>query len=60
MPSAKRLLKSGDIISIDTGVELNGYYGDSALTVAIGEVKPEARRLMQVTEESLELAIQQD
>ena len=39
MPSAKRVLKSGDIVSIDTGVELNGYYGDSALTVAIGEVK---------------------
>jgi methionyl aminopeptidase len=40
-------------------VELNGYFGDSALTVAIGEVNQEARRLMQVTEESLELAIQQ-
>jgi methionyl aminopeptidase len=59
MPSAKRLLKSGDILSIDTGVELNGYYGDSALTVAVGAVNPEARRLMKVTEESLELAIQQ-
>jgi methionyl aminopeptidase len=59
MPSAKRVLRSGDIVSIDTGVELNGYYGDSALTVAIGEVNEEARRLMKVTEESLELAIQQ-
>jgi len=59
MPSAKRVLKAGDIVSIDTGVELNGYYGDSALTVAVGEVNPEARRLMRVTEESLELAIQQ-
>jgi len=59
MPSGKRVLKSGDILSIDTGVELNGYYGDSALTVAVGEVNPEARRLMRVTEESLELAIQQ-
>jgi len=59
IPSAKRVLKSGDIVSIDTGVELNGYFGDSALTVAIGEVNQEARRLMQVTEESLELAIQQ-
>src|SRR5712692_9760129 len=58
MPSAKRVLKSGDIVSIDTGVELNGYYGDSALTVAVGEVNEEARRLMKVTEESLELAIQ--
>lgn len=59
MPSAKRVLKSGDIVSIDTGVELNGYFGDSALTVAVGEVNEEARRLMKVTEESLELAIQQ-
>jgi methionyl aminopeptidase len=59
MPSGKRVLKSGDILSIDTGVELNGYYGDSALTVAVGEVNPEARRLMRVTEESLELAIHQ-
>ena len=45
MPSAKRVLKSGDIVSIDTGVELNGYYGDSALTVAVGQVNEEARRL---------------
>jgi methionyl aminopeptidase len=59
MPSAKRVLKAGDIVSIDTGVELNGYYGDSALTVAVGEVNEESRRLMRVTEESLELAIQQ-
>src|SRR6185436_11754243 len=59
MPSAKRVLKSGDIVSIDTGVELNGYFGDSALTVAVGEVNEEARRLMRVTEESLELAIDQ-
>src|SRR6202045_5535621 len=57
IPSAKRVLKRGDILSIDTGVELNGYFGDSALTVAIGEVNEQARRLMRVTEESLELAI---
>ena len=59
MPSAKRILKTGDIVSIDTGVELDGYYGDSAITVAVGEVNEQARRLMRVTEESLELAIQQ-
>jgi len=35
MPSQKRILKAGDIVSIDTGVELNGYYGDSALTVPV-------------------------
>jgi methionyl aminopeptidase len=57
MPSAKRVLKKGDIVSIDTGVELNGWFGDSAVTVAIGEPPPEVARLMQVTREALELAI---
>src|SRR5215467_10692280 len=58
MPSQKRVLKSGDIVSIDTGVQLNGYYGDSAVTIGVGEVSPEARRLLEVTRESLELAIE--
>ena len=57
MPSSKRRLKSGDIVSIDTGVLLNGYYGDSAVTVAVGEVNNSVKRLLKVTEESLELAI---
>jgi methionyl aminopeptidase len=59
MPSAKRRLKAGDIVSIDTGVLLNGYYGDSAITVAVGEVNDSVKRLLKVTEESLELAIDQ-
>ncbi len=54
----RRVLKSGDIVSIDTGVQLNGYYGDSAITVAVGEVSEETQRLMEVTRESLELAIE--
>ncbi len=58
MPSQKRVLKSGDIVSIDTGVQLNGYYGDSAITVGVGEISEEARRLLEVTRESLELAIE--
>ena len=58
MPSAKRVLKPGDIVSIDTGVELEGYYGDSAVTVPVGEVGPGTERLLQVTRESLELAIE--
>jgi methionyl aminopeptidase len=58
MPSTKRKLKAGDIVSIDTGVQLNGYYGDSAITVAIGEVNDSVKRLLKVTEESLELAIE--
>ena len=57
MPSAKRVLKSGDIVSIDTGVELHGYYGDSAITLPVGEVSPETGRLLEVTEGALELAI---
>ncbi len=57
MPSSKRKLKSGDIVSIDTGVQLNGYFGDSAVTVAVGEVNDSVKRLLKITEESLELAI---
>jgi methionyl aminopeptidase len=57
MPSQKKVLKRGDIVSIDTGVQLNGYYGDSAITVGVGEISEESRRLMEVTRESLELAI---
>ncbi|MBM3724605.1 MAG: type I methionyl aminopeptidase [Acidobacteria bacterium] len=58
MPSARRKLKSGDIISIDTGVQLNGYYGDSAVTVPVGKVSSDVEKLLRVTQESLELAIE--
>ncbi len=57
MPNPKRILKSGDIVSIDTGVSLDGYFGDSAITVGIGELSEEAKKLLRVTKESLELAI---
>jgi methionyl aminopeptidase len=57
MPNAKRILKAGDIVSIDTGVKLDGYYGDSAITVPIGQISGETRKLLDVTRESLELAI---
>ena len=57
MPSAKRILKKGDIVSIDTGVQLDGYFGDSAVTVAVGEVNEKTQKLLDVTRESLELAI---
>lgn len=59
MPNAKRVLKKGDIVSLDTGVKLDGYYGDSAITVPVGEVGEETRKLLDVTQESLEHAIQQ-
>jgi methionyl aminopeptidase len=48
-----RKLESGDIISIDVGAEINGYYGDGAATFPVGEVSPEAKKLMAVTEEAL-------
>ena len=57
MPNAKRVLKKGDIVSIDTGVKLDGYYGDSAITVPIGEISEQTQKLLRVTLESLELAI---
>jgi methionyl aminopeptidase len=58
MPSAKRALKPGDVVSIDTGVELEGYYGDSAITIPIEPVSPEVEKLLRVTNESLDMAIE--
>lgn len=52
-----RQLAEGDIVSIDCGVRLDGYCGDSALTVPIGRISPEVERLLQVTREALELAV---
>jgi len=60
IPSAKRILKDGDIVSIDCGVVLEGYYGDAAITVAVGDsVSPERKKLMEVTEQSLYKGIEQ-
>ena len=58
IPSASRRLKEGDIISLDFGVELNGYYGDAALTVPVGKIQPEVADLLRVTRESLDKAIE--
>jgi len=52
-------LQDGDIVSVDCGVLLNGFYGDSAYTFCVGEVKEETRHLLQVTKESLYLGIEQ-
>lgn len=57
MPSTRIALKRGDVISIDTGVQLDGYFADSAITVGVGEITPSLARLLQVTRESLEMAI---
>ncbi len=57
IPSAKRVLKEGEIVSVDFGAFVGGYCGDAAITVPVGKVDPEAERLMQVTEASLAAAI---
>lgn len=57
IPSEKRVLQDGDIVSIDCGVVLDGFYGDAAITVPVGSVKPEVTKLLQVTEQSLQRAI---
>jgi methionyl aminopeptidase len=59
IPNRERILKNGDIISIDVGVNYRGFIGDSGWTYAVGEISPEARLLMTVTEESLTQGIQQ-
>jgi methionyl aminopeptidase len=53
IPSEKRVLKAGDIVSIDTGVVLDGYYGDAAITVPVDGLTPELQKLLDVTRESL-------
>ena len=58
IPSKERVLRDGDIVSIDCGVVLDGYYGDSAITLPVGQsVNADARRLLDVTQASLETAI---
>lgn len=59
MPNPKRILKEGDILSIDCGVVIDGYYSDAAVTYAIGKPEPRIQRLLEVTKASLEAAIQQ-
>jgi methionyl aminopeptidase len=60
IPSEKRVLKAGDIVSIDCGVVLDGYYGDAAITVPVDDsVSPEVRKLLEVTEASLYKGIEQ-
>ena len=56
IPSNRRLLE-GDIVSLDLGVVVDGYYGDSALTVPVGEISEATQQLLRVTEEALDLAI---
>jgi methionyl aminopeptidase len=58
IPSSKRVLKDGDIVSVDFGVVVDGYYGDAAITVPVGEkIDPKTARLLEVTERSLHAGI---
>jgi methionyl aminopeptidase len=58
IPSPKRSLKDGDVVGLDFGVIYDDYYGDSAVTVAIGTIPPEVENLLKVTEQSLYKAIE--
>src|SRR5579864_3383329 len=58
IPSEKRVLNAGDIVSVDCGVVLDGYYGDAAITLPVGTaLAPELQKLLEVTETSLKKAI---
>ncbi|MDD2204997.1 MAG: type I methionyl aminopeptidase [Bacteroidales bacterium] len=58
IPNDKTIIKDGDIVSVDCGTIIDGWYGDSAYTFEVGEVKEEVRQLLKVTRESLELGIE--
>jgi methionyl aminopeptidase len=58
IPSGRRL-KDGDIIGLDLGAIVGGFYGDSAITVPVGSISPQAKRLIEVTEQALMLGIEQ-
>ena len=58
IPSGRRILNEGDVVSIDVGASLDGYYGDSAVTLPVGAVSEQAATLLRVTEESLYRAIE--
>jgi methionyl aminopeptidase len=59
IPSGKRVLKEGDVISLDIGVKKAGFYGDAARTFAVGSISAEAQRLLEATERSLHAGIDQ-
>lgn len=59
IPSRKRVLRDGDIVSIDFGVKYKGFYGDAAITIPVGDINSEKQRLLRITQESLRLAIEQ-
>lgn len=56
---SERILKEGEIVSIDVGVLKNGYYGDAAISIGVGEISPEKKKLLEVTERSLYKGIEE-
>ena len=58
IPSLDRKLKEGDLVTLDITPRLNGYCADTAITVPVGEVKPEVKKLIDVTKETLDIALQ--
>jgi methionyl aminopeptidase len=59
IPSTKRVLREGDIISIDSGTVLEGFVADSAITAGVGEISPQAQKLLEITQAALQEAIKQ-
>lgn len=58
IPSAKRILQDGDIVTVDFGVKLEGYYTDAAITVPVGEISEQDQRLLQVTQDALRAGVE--
>ena len=59
IPSNKVVLKDGDVLSVDFGVKLDGYCGDSAITIGIGQISPDRQKLLDVTQRLLDIAVEQ-
>jgi len=59
IPAAHRRIREGDLVGLDLGAVVEGYYADAAVTLPVGEIPPEARRLLEVTREALERGIAQ-
>ncbi|HEY9616501.1 MAG TPA: type I methionyl aminopeptidase [Microcoleaceae cyanobacterium] len=59
IPSRKKVIRTGDVLKVDTGAYYEGFHGDSCITIAVGEVRPEAARLIEVAETALYKGIEQ-
>ena len=59
IPNRRKVIRRGDVLKVDTGAYFEGFHGDSCITIAVGEVSPEAARLIRVAEEALYKGIEQ-